>query len=92
MSEKKGLGLTPAYADSDGSREGLKTVKEKYADVTLRLVEEFGATVEALTPQEEKKLMRKLYLHVMLLVCVINLVLFVSISFYSSLLFGNRKY
>ena len=79
MSEKKETGIAPAADDlSDSERRDLKTVQEKYADVTLRLVEEFEHTVEPLTPEGEKKLNRKLYLHVMLLVSVVNLVLFVS--------------
>lgn len=56
----------------------LKTIEEKYADVTLRLVEDYGHTVAPLTPEGVKKLSRKLYLNIMLLLCVINLVLFVS--------------
>jgi len=55
----------------------LLVVEEKYADVTLRLVEDYEHTVEPLTPEKETKLKRKLYLHVVLLVLVVNLVLFV---------------
>lgn len=55
-----------------------KTVAEKYADVTLRLVEDHGDDFGPLTPEKEKKLRRKLYLHVMVLVSAINFMLFVG--------------
>jgi hypothetical protein len=52
-------------------------VSEKYADVTLRLVEQYGDQFGPLTPEKEKKLRRKLYWHVMGLLSAINLLLFV---------------
>jgi hypothetical protein len=52
-------------------------VSEKYADVTLRLVEQYGEQFGPLTPEKEKKLRRKLYWHVMGLLSAINLLLFV---------------
>ena len=55
-----------------------KTVAEKYADVTLRLVEDHGDEFGPLTPEKETKLRRKLYLHIMVLVSAINFMLFVS--------------
>lgn len=57
-----------------------KTVQEKYADVTLRLIEDHGDKFGPLTPEKEKKLRRKLYLHLMVLISAINLVLFVSMT------------
>lgn len=82
MSEKKVVGIRDVSDVSDSPKaaeiRSLKTIKEKYADATLRFVEEYGHTVEPLTPEGEKKLSRKLYLHVLLLVCVVNLMLFVS--------------
>ena len=54
-----------------------KTIQEKYADVTLRLIEEHGDNVGPLTEEKEKRLRRKLYWKIMLLVSVINLTLFV---------------
>lgn len=60
------------------SSKPLKTISEKYADVTLGLVEEYGHTVNILTPEQERKLKRKLYAHILLLVAIINLTLFVS--------------
>lgn len=55
-----------------------QTVQEDYADVTLRIVEEHGDEFGPLTPEKEKKLRRKLYLHIMGLMSVINIILFVS--------------
>ncbi|KAK7578674.1 hypothetical protein V3481_014510 [Fusarium oxysporum f. sp. vasinfectum] len=55
-------------------------VSEKYADVTLRLVEEHGDQFGPLTPEKEKKLRRKLYWHVMGLLSAINLLLFIDKS------------
>lgn len=64
--------------DEKFNSKPLKTVSGRYADVTLALVEEYGDTVDPLTSDQEKKLKRKLYVHIMLLVTFINLVLFVS--------------
>ncbi|KAH7241983.1 major facilitator superfamily domain-containing protein [Fusarium tricinctum] len=55
-------------------------VSEKYADVTLRLVEQYGEQFGPLTPEKEKKLRRKLYWHVMGLLSAINLLLFIDKS------------
>lgn len=55
-------------------------VSEKFADETLRLVEKYGDDFGPLTPEKEKKLRRKLYLHVMGLLSAINLLLFVSLA------------
>ena len=57
-----------------------KIVAEKYTDVTLRLIEEHGDEFGPLTPEKEQKLRRKLYIHVLSLVLVINLLLFVSMT------------
>ncbi|CAH0024760.1 unnamed protein product [Clonostachys rhizophaga] len=57
-----------------------KTVSAKYADVTLRLLEEHGDKVGPLTPEIEKKLRRKLYLRLIVLVSAINIVLFIDKS------------
>ncbi|PMD29870.1 putative allantoate permease of the major facilitator superfamily [Hyaloscypha variabilis F] len=56
------------------------TVKERDADVTLRIIEEHGHEFGPLTPEAEKKLRRKLYWHMMGLISAINLVLFVDKS------------
>jgi hypothetical protein len=84
MSEKidvkvpSGTETKPASDIQKADSQQFKTVSEKYADVTLRFLEEHEGTVAPLTPEGEKKLRRKLSLHIMLLVCIINLVLFVS--------------
>ncbi|EEY18165.1 cysteine transporter [Verticillium alfalfae VaMs.102] len=57
-----------------------KSVEERNADVTLRLLEEHGDKFGPLTPEAEKKLRRKLYLRVMLLLSAINIMLFVDKS------------
>ena len=66
-------------AEVSGQQRAMgQTVAEKYADVTLRLVEDHGDDFGPLTPEKEKSLRRKLYLHIMLLISAINLMLFVS--------------
>ncbi|KAJ5956513.1 hypothetical protein N7501_010792 [Penicillium viridicatum] len=57
-----------------------KTIKENYADVTLRIIEDHGNEFEPLTPERERKLTRKLYLHIVVLVSIINLALFIDKS------------
>ncbi|KAL3952406.1 hypothetical protein ACCO45_012349 [Purpureocillium lilacinum] len=69
--------------DRGASREGPgdePVVAEKYADETLRIIEEHGAHVGPLTPDAEKALRRKTYWHVMGLLSAINLLLFVDKS------------
>ena len=92
MSNEKTPGVVNTVAGSISSNEktvaevalpNLKTVKERDADVTLRIIEEHGHEFGPLTPEAEKKLRRKLYWHVMGLVSAINLVLFVSLTFSS---------
>lgn len=56
-----------------------KTVTEKYADVTLRLIEEHGDHVSPLTPEHAAKVKRKLYLRLMGLLSMINIMLFVGL-------------
>lgn len=55
-----------------------KIISDRYADITLRFVEEHGHDVEPLTPGKENKLLWKLYVHLLILLVVINLMLFVS--------------
>ncbi|OCF31446.1 hypothetical protein I316_06848 [Kwoniella heveanensis BCC8398] len=57
-----------------------QAVAEKYADETLRLVEAHGAEFGTITPEKEKKLRWKLYIHVMGLLSAINLMLFIDKS------------
>lgn len=69
--------IVTADADRYLSREG-KIISERAADETLRLVEEHGSNVGVLTPESEKKLKRKIYVHVLLLVIIIDLMLYAS--------------
>lgn len=64
---------TPASAAADDH-----AVNERYADETLRFVEQHGDAVDRLGPQEERKLVWKLHWRIMLLLSVTNLLLFVS--------------
>ncbi len=75
-----GASEEPKVSDSTTSpipQETETVVNEKYADVTLRILEDHGDEFGPLTPDKEKKLRRKLYLHVMGLLSAINLLLFV---------------
>jgi hypothetical protein len=64
---------TPAAAVVDD-----QAINERYADETLRFVEQYGDAVDRLGPQEERKLVWKLHWRIMLLLSVTNLLLFVS--------------
>ncbi|OTA99692.1 hypothetical protein M426DRAFT_324945 [Hypoxylon sp. CI-4A] len=57
-----------------------RTVAEKYADVTLRLIEDHGDDFGPLTPEKEKSLKRKLYLNIMTLISATNIILFIDKS------------
>lgn len=70
-------------AGSDHGHNHTAVVAEKYADETLRLVEAHGKDVASLTEEGEKRLVKKLYLHVMGLLLAINLLLFVRVSLLS---------
>jgi hypothetical protein len=70
MSDKGGEKIT--------TRRAGKTVEEKYADVTLRIIEDHGDEFGPLTPEREKTLRRKLYWNIMILLSAINITLFVS--------------
>lgn len=80
MNEKETVEATHSRVfiatDSEPPKDA-KTIKEKYADATLRFVEQYGHSVEPLSAEGQRKLSRKLYLNVLLLVCVVNLMLFV---------------
>ena len=56
--------------------EGKAVISDQNADVTLRFLEEHQHLVEQLTPQKEKKLKRKLYTGLLLLLIFTNLMLF----------------
>lgn len=71
---------TRMAADSDQCSKGQgKIISERAADETLRLVEEHGNDVGVLTPESEKVLKRRIYLHVLLLVIIIDLMLYVGV-------------
>lgn len=55
-----------------------QAINERYADETLRFVEQYGGAVHQLGPREERKLVWKLHWRIMLLLSVTNLLLFVS--------------
>lgn len=76
------MGALDEHKVSDSSassipQEAQTIVNEKYADVTLRILEDHGDEFGPLTPEKETKLRRKLYWHVMGLLSAINLLLFV---------------
>jgi hypothetical protein len=73
--------ISETNASSIESSSKGKTVTEKYADVTLRLIEEHGDSVDPLSPEQEKKVRRKLYLRLMGLLSTINIMLFVCSLF-----------
>jgi hypothetical protein len=66
---------TPAAAVVDD-----QAINERYADETLRFVEQYGDAVDRLGPQEERRLVWKLHWRIMLLLSVTNLLLFVSVD------------
>lgn len=73
------------------TRRAAKTVEEKYADVTLRIIEDHGDEFGPLSPEMEKRLRRKLYLNIMMLLSAINIVLFVSIPAVVSWINSNDR-
>ncbi|CZT12429.1 probable permease of the major facilitator superfamily [Rhynchosporium agropyri] len=56
----------------------VRTLQEKYADITLRLIEEHGDCFEPMSENAAKKVQRKLYWRIMFLVCCISLMLFID--------------
>lgn len=64
-------------SDSTSVRGG-NTIAEKNADATLRFIEENEDKVPPLTAEGEKKLLRKLYLRLVVLISAMNIMLFVS--------------
>ena len=66
-----------AIAGSDQGPNRKAVIAEKYADETLRLIEAHGKEIAPLTPEGEKRIVKKLYLNVMGLLLAINLLLFV---------------
>ncbi|KAJ5686320.1 hypothetical protein N7536_008939 [Penicillium majusculum] len=76
---------TPTVTTQDASNMALqeekpymKTITVNKADATSKIVEEYGSETAAPTPQELKKLRRKLYFRLILLLIVIDLMLFID--------------
>ncbi|WAO95653.1 Hypothetical protein NCS54_01328700 [Fusarium falciforme] len=67
-------------ASSSSSLHDGNVISNKAADETLELIEQYGNDVGELTPEGEKKLKRKLYIHVLLLVTFIDFMLYVDKS------------
>ncbi|KAB5533468.1 putative allantoate permease of the major facilitator superfamily [Coniochaeta sp. 2T2.1] len=65
---------------STTQRQVHATVAQKYADITLGIIEKHGDEFGELTPEGEKKLRRKLYWHIMVLLSAINIILFIDKS------------
>lgn len=62
----------------DDSTSSTPIVAQKYADVTLEFVELYDDSTPPLTEKEVKKLSRKLFWYIILLLTLTNLLLFVS--------------
>ncbi|KAK7409657.1 hypothetical protein QQX98_008172 [Neonectria punicea] len=69
-----------ASGRSSSSVRGQTIISSRAADETLQLMEQHGADVGELTPEKLKKLKRKLYFHVLLLVTFIDFMLYVDKS------------
>ncbi|KAJ9138184.1 Sucrose/H+ symporter, plant [Pleurostoma richardsiae] len=67
-------------SDTETSSLDAGAVKAQYADTTLELVEQYGSTVNELTPKKLRILKNKLYLHILVLLVIINLMLFIDKS------------
>jgi hypothetical protein len=74
MSEKTANLQTTVDSDSTSTTP---IVAKKYADVTLEFVELYDDSTPPLTEKEEKKLSRKLFWYIILLLTLTNLLLFV---------------
>ncbi|KAL2074076.1 hypothetical protein VTL71DRAFT_7854 [Oculimacula yallundae] len=56
----------------------VRTIQEKYADVTLRLIEDHGDSFEPMSEEAAKKVQKKLYLHLIVLMSCICLMLVID--------------
>jgi hypothetical protein len=84
---------TPEAVAASPEVASLLVIDQKYADETLQLVEQYDSTFGPPTPEFEKKLRWKLYLHITVLITVVNLMLFVSIAVRSELIcIPNEKF
>jgi hypothetical protein len=77
LDEKKQADVS---SDTASSTHHGAAVAQVDADITLKLIEAHGDEVGELTPEAEKKLRRKLYLHIMVLLSAINIILFIDKS------------
>ncbi|KAK6197354.1 major facilitator superfamily domain-containing protein [Scheffersomyces amazonensis] len=65
--------------DLESRNDGkIKEVDEKYADLTLKLIQDYGDKVQPLTPEQEKKLVHKIYFSVVLIGFLVNFTLFLD--------------
>lgn len=65
-------------AEEEEEEEDVKVVKDKEADVTLQLLQQYGPTAGPLTPQTERRLQRKLWLTIFPMVFFVNFMLFLD--------------
>ncbi|KAL4779894.1 major facilitator superfamily domain-containing protein [Aspergillus varians] len=77
-SDKQTSTVTTNDAPLEGHRPKITLATAGGSDDTMKLEEELGADVTAPTPQELKKLKRKLYLRLILLLIFLNLMLFID--------------
>jgi hypothetical protein len=77
---------TPDAVAASPEVASLLVIDQKYADETLQLVEQYDSTFGPPTPEFERKLRWKLYLHITVLITVVNLMLFVSFAIRSELI------
>lgn len=80
LDEKHAHVSADSASNESSTQQAHATVAEKYADITLKIIEDHGSEFGPLTPEKEKKLRRKLYLHIMVLLSAINIVLFIDKS------------
>lgn len=83
MSEKTANLQTTSDDDSTSTTP---IVAKKYADVTLEFVEKYDDSTPPLTEKEAKKLSRKLFWYIILLLWLTNLLLFVSFCYNYSII------
>ncbi|KAF5567912.1 major facilitator superfamily domain-containing protein [Fusarium napiforme] len=80
MSDEKQVDPKVANASSSSSLNEGAVISGRAADETLDLIEKHGHEVGELTPEKKKKLKRKIYIHVLLLVTFIDFMLYVDKS------------
>ncbi|KAH7467611.1 putative transporter [Fusarium oxysporum f. sp. matthiolae] len=80
MSGEKQVDPKVANASSSSSVNEGAVISGRAADETLDLIEKHGHEIGELTPEKKKKLKRKIYIHVLLLVTFIDFMLYVDKS------------